>query len=401
MSLALLAVSFATADRNQTVFGPPLGADYAGFYSAATLLNTNLSSRLYDFALQDAIYHTVLPDDPNHLPYLHPPFVAVALRPLARLPYAWSFGAWLLISGGLYLAGLVLTFRILHSRPRTDQPLLLLLAFSFEPFIMECWIGGQLSAFGFFCLALTYFCLETDRPTAGGMALGFCLYKPTLLVLLLPMLALTRCWRALAGFTLVGGGLAGVSLAAVGWRACRDYAWLLVGFARAASGSEGRGLPVSKFVDLNAFCRLFFGDPLPVWLLLLIVAVPLGCLAIGWWQIGRVDGVCRRVIWASTLTWTLVANLYVGSYDSISIVLALLLTADIACRAGEGGEPFRGPIFPLFLLLLYIVPWISQHLAQFAGLQLYTLVLLAFAVYQLTLIRKLAATPALALQALP
>ena len=80
MSLALLAVSFATADRGRTVFGPPLGADYAGFYVAGMLLNRAPPERLYDFALQDEMYHAVLPEEKGHLPFLHPPFVALASR---------------------------------------------------------------------------------------------------------------------------------------------------------------------------------------------------------------------------------------------------------------------------------------------------------------------------------
>jgi hypothetical protein len=392
MSLALLAVSFATAERGQTVFGPPLGADYAGFYAAAMLLNTTPPDRLYDFTLQDAIYHEVLPDDPGHLPYLHPPFVALTLRPLARLPYAWSFGAWLVVSAGLYLAGLILTLKRLRFAP-ADRPLILLLALSFEPFIMECWMGGQLSAVGFFCVALAYYWLETGRPTAAGAALGLCLYKPTLLVLLLPMLVLARRWRPLAGFALAGLGLAGVSVAAVGWRACLDYAGLLLGFARTTGGSGGAVLPASKYVDLNSFFRMLCGGPSPFTraLMLLTLAVPLGCLAVGWWRVGRGGGPCRRVLWAATLTWTLVANLYVGAYDSILVVLAALLTADALYQPGEGAAPFRSPTLPAFLLLLYLVPWVSQHLARATGLQLSTLILLAFGAYQLTVARAIGA----------
>ena len=150
------------------MFGPPLGADFAGFYSAATLLETAPPERLYDFSLQDAIYHTLLPDDPAHLPYLHPPFVALAFRPLARLPYARAFGIWLLLSGGLYLAGVALTLAVVRSLSRADVVLVLVTALSFEPFIMECWMGGQLSAFGFCCVALALYCLENGRPVAGG-----------------------------------------------------------------------------------------------------------------------------------------------------------------------------------------------------------------------------------------
>jgi hypothetical protein len=334
------------------------------------------------------MYHAVLPDDEGHLPYLHPPFVALAFRPLARLPYAWSFAVWLLISAGLYLGGLVLTLGTLRSLPRTDGPLIVLLALSFEPFVMECWMGGQLSAFGFFCLALAWYWLDRGRPTAAGAALGFCLYKPTLLVLLLPMLVVARWWRVLAGFTLTGVGLAAISVVAVGWQACLQYAQLLLGFAGTTSGSEGAVLPVSKFVDLNSFFRLLFGgtSALTGVLMLLILAVPLGSLAVTWWRVGRADGTRRRLLWAATLTWTLVANLYVGAYDSVLVVQAALLTADVVYQpGGKGAPPFRSPVFPVFLLLLYVGPWVSQHLARAAGLQLYSLILLAFAAYLLIL----------------
>jgi hypothetical protein len=392
MNLAILTVSFATADNGQTVFGPPLGADYAGFYSAATLLNTAPPDLLYDLALQDTIYHAVLPDDEGHLPYLHPPFLALAFRPLARLPYPWSFAVWLPISLGLYLGGVALVLRTVHSLPVSDRGLVVLLALSFEPFVMECWMGGQLSAVGFFCLALAYWCLETGRPTAAGVVLGFCLYKPTLLVLILPGLVLARWWRPLVGFTLTGVALAGVSVAVVGWQPCLDYVCLLRGFARATGGSEGTVLPTFKYVDLNSFLRLLFGGSSPITgtLFLLILAVPLGCLAVAWWRIDSAGVASRRLLWASTLTWTLVANLYVGGYDSVLVVQAALLTADVLYQPRKGGQPFRSPALPVFLLLLYVAPWVSQHLARLAGLQVYTLILLSFAAYQLTLARAAA-----------
>jgi hypothetical protein len=390
MAFALLVVSFATADQGQTVFGPPLGADYAGFYVAGTLLNTAPPERLYDFARQDAIYHAVLPRDQGHLPYLYPPFVALAFRPLAQLPYTWSFAAWLVLSGGLYIGGLLLALRALPSLPRSDRPLIVLIALSFEPFVMECWLGGQLSALGFFCMALAWYCQETGRPVAAGAALGCCLYKPTLLVLFLPLLMVGRCWRQLAGFAMTAVVLAGISLAAVGWATCVDYARLLVGFAGTTSGSEGVVLPAAKYIDLNSFLRLLLGSPslLSRTLMLVVVMVPLGALAAAWWRLGN-DGGSRRVVWAATLTWTLVANLYVGVYDSILIVLSALLTADALAQPRRDKTRSGSQVFHLFLLLLYIAPWLSQHLARGIGLQVYTVILLAFGVYQLALIRAL------------
>jgi hypothetical protein len=392
MCLALLTVSFATEDCGRTAFGPPLGADYAGFYSAATLLNTGPSGQLYDFALQDSVYHCLFPEDHAHLPFLHPPFVAQAMRPLARLPYAWSFGVWLFVSCALYLAGLGLILGALRCLPRTDKSFILLLALSFEPFVMECWAGGQLSAFGFFSLALFFYLFDSGREVGAGMALGLCFYKPTLLVLVLPMLILARRWRVVAGFALSGIGLAGLSIASVGWPACYDYLGLLTNFARAKGGGEAVALPLSKYVDISSFTQLLFQGPsaIATALVALSLLVPLGFLAATWWRVDTADDssrLGRRVLWASTLTWTLVANVYLGIYDSILVVQAALLTADAIYRPGFGVDRFRGPVFPALLTLLYISPWFSQHLARAVGFQPYVLVLLAFAAYQLAVAR--------------
>src|SRR5438270_12618415 len=79
LCLALLIVSFVTFNGSRTVFGQPLGADFAGFYSAGKLLNENPGERLYDFALQDELYHSILPGlgEEEKLPYVHPPFFAL------------------------------------------------------------------------------------------------------------------------------------------------------------------------------------------------------------------------------------------------------------------------------------------------------------------------------------
>ena len=177
------------------------------------------------------------------------------------------------------------------------------------------------------------------------------------------------------------------------WAGTRDYARILLGFTRATGGGDGAALAASKYVDLNAFLRLVFGGPAPVarFLILFALAAPLAYLAAAWWRLGGGGGVGRRVLWAATLTWTLVANLYVGVYDSILVVPAALLTADALYRPGDGVPRFRGGALPALLLLVYATPWFSQHLARVAGLQVYTLALLAFAAYQLVVAREIIA----------
>lgn len=392
VSLLLLAVSFATADRGRTLLDTDLGADYAGFHAAASILSQGTPDQLYDFELHNRRYHECLPHLPEEarLPYVHPPFVALALRPLAALPYAWSFALWLLVSAGLYAVGLALLVRYLDALPRADRTTAVLLALSFEPFIMEAWLGGQLSAVAFFCVAVALRCEARGRPLAAGAAFGLCLYKPTLLVLLLPMLLLGRRWRTLAGVALTALVLAVVSVLGVGLRACVDYVEVLLNFTRTMAES-GSVLRLWKYVDLNSFFRLLLGEtPARYALLLLAAGPPLVLLSVSWWRLDDGGAGRRRLIWAATLTWTLVANLYVGVYDTVLVVPAVFLAAGALTPLGRDERSLPAGLRVL-LVLLYVVPWFTQPLARLTGVQTYTVILSALGVYLLTQARTASA----------
>ncbi len=115
LSLVLLVLSFVSAQEGgRTLFGPTLGADYSGFYTAGYILDHASPALLYDRDYQDRIHHELHPHlgQQETLPFVHPPFVAWAFRPLSRLPYPWSFAVWLLLSLGLYLTGVWLALRV-------------------------------------------------------------------------------------------------------------------------------------------------------------------------------------------------------------------------------------------------------------------------------------------------
>jgi hypothetical protein len=397
MSLSLLAVSFVTADGGRTVFGPNLGADYTQFYAAGTILNRGRPDQLYNFELQNRLFHETLPGVENEteqtLPYVYPPFVAFVMRPLALVPYTWSFAAWLVISAGLYVAGLALILKQAECLSRADRLTAFLLALSFEPFVMECWLGGQLSAVSFFALALAFGCWQTGRPVAAGCALALCLYKPTFLVLLLPMLAVGRCWRVLAGFLAAALALAGISLLAVGPQTCIESVNVLVSFAQLTTERGGAVFQLPKYADLSAFFGLLLGHHplLNRALLLAVAAAPLLLLAAAWRRVGRGGADYRRLLWGSTLVWTLVVNVYVGLYDTVLAAAAALLAAAACATHDRDGRPSLPPGFQALLVLLYVVPWVTQPLARAIGFQPYTLVLLALGVYLLARTRRLAA----------
>lgn len=414
LTLILAAVQFATAEQGRTVFGVPLGADFSGFFVAAQILNRGEPAHLYDRTLHHRLYHELLPheDERTEIPYVHPPFVAGLLRPMAWLPYSAAFAIWLMISATIFLASIELLRKVLNCPEMNQRLLILLMAFSFEPFAMECWLGGQLSAIASLMFALSFAAMQRSRPILAGVALGICFYKPTLLLLILPMLLLGKRWKILLGMTIAGLILAMLSLVFVGWDVSLDYLHELQSFRKNTSNGDLE-IRTWKYVDVNNGLRMMLGAgsrwQLP--LFVLVSFVPCLLLARLWWQSGRFDEESQRLLWAATITWTPVLNLYFGIYDSILVIQSVLITAAVILRSTKDLTPLmdstvdeldhevvkqvprdygavapsKRPVaaFRYIVVLIYVAPWFSQHLAAMSGIPVYTLLLMALGVYQL------------------
>ncbi len=372
----LLCVSFATSDRGQTSFGQPLGNDFAGFFVAAQILDHGQAAQLYDRALHDQLYHELLPKlDPNDsIPYVHPPFVAGVLRPLTWLPYEAAVALWLLASLSLFMAGVWLLTRSSSDVLREQAGLVMLLALSFEPFLMECWLGGQLSAVGFFSYALAWYFLNRNRPISAGMALGLSFYKPTLLLLTLPLLVIGRRWRILMGMTITGVLLAGLSFALVGWDVSVGYLDVLLSFRKSTSGG-GLQILTWKYVDLNNALRMLWSGPSSARMAMFAVlaCLPFGWLAVSWSRWERLTLPQRQWLWAATLAWLPILNLYVGIYDSIFVVQSVLLAADVLLRERRSTTSLTDSGLAYWTLAIALTSWFSQPLARISGVQVYTL----------------------------
>jgi hypothetical protein len=75
-----------------------------------------------------------------------------------------------------------------------------------------------------------------------------------------------------------------------------------------------------------------------------------------------------------------------GIYDSTILVLAgLLLVADFyRSRPRTSSMPFA---YRCFLGIVYLSPWFTQNIAMMIGVQIYTLAVAAFGIYQLRRMR--------------
>jgi hypothetical protein len=364
--VVLCGVAVLLGFRGHTFLGRPLGGDFVEFYTIGKILNNYAPARIYDLRLAVGLQHAALPSMPDTqmLVFGQAPFIASLFRPFALLAYKWAYVAWLGFSAVLYTAGLVLLFRTLHLNAE-DRKTGFLLALSSTPFLFETWIGGQMSVVVFFIWVLFFWCLETNRRFLAGFVLALCLFKPTLVALPVLMLLVGRRGRVLGGFAAGGMAMAALSVATVGADGCRAWFQALALNGQAVSKS-GEASHEAKYVDLLAFFHLLLGNQgtLAAVASILVAVGAVSWLAVAWW---RSDGSgSDRPLWAATLCFTLVVNPYAPIYDAVLVVVAVALVA-------SSGEALAG-----WILLLYLLPWVTQSFAEFLHLQLMTVAMAGF-----------------------
>lgn len=380
----MLIFSFSSVRNRKTVFGPARG-DFGSFYIAGKILNSPQAEKLYDLSLQDRLYHELIPESPDDqsLPFPYAPFLAVLMRPLALVSYEVAFGAWLAINLSCYIFGFIWLWR---SNPDlTDHSIRtpLLVAISFMPFLLVGWIGGQSVGLIMFILGLSIFLHSKGRHWGGGMILSLCLFKPTLLVLVVPMLLASGKLKMFTGFLMGGVALLGVSWAAVGMEGLRGYLNLLHTYA-AMKVSTPDAFRVGIYVDLTSFARLL---SLPE--SVITIGVGITTLAIffllcrAWWGAWRRDLRYVRTTWACSLIWTPLLAPQFGLYDSVFAVAAFVLIAGVHPLAAPTRDTDSESGFTMWATLTYCSGFLTVITAFGLGIQLLTVVLFGAGLWML------------------
>ena len=363
--------------------------EFMAFYTVGRMLNES-SYRLYDSTEFLEQYDRLFPREAGGAPlYAHAPFEALMFRPFAYLPFKAALVAWQVTSIVLVSVGFVLIWRSGAALPRSSLPLALVLALSFQPISVALIFNGQVSALVFFWMALAVWLDRRGYESAAGAALALCLAKPTLLILLLPMLAIGRRWRAIAGFLAGAATLAGISWLLIGTQGNVEYVLTLLRFGRVTTASDEVFSPPSLYVDLNSFTRMLTGWPGTV--SLVVVAATGALLAplfVGLWRRGPQRGqTARALTWATTITWTTLLNIYVPRYDTAIIVLGALLMVD--SLLAEDADGLRG-LPQILFAVLYVAAWVEPVPVGSGVLQPYTVVVAALGAHQLWLARSAA-----------
>jgi hypothetical protein len=202
------------------------------------------------------------------------------------------------------------------------------------------------------------------------------------------MLLLTRRFREFLGLSAGVATLVLVSTALSGVEIWRAYAHFLTLFGEASGLTGGQSVLYRwQFVDLNSLTyaipwgRSFAGFAV----LFCVAGASALCLALLLWKSATGCRAVQDLAWAATLTWTVLLNLYTPTYDSVLVIVSVILTLE-ALRVLQWTEDTRWVV--LLTLLMLIVARISEPIAKTHGIQLLTLVLVILGLVQLFHLRR-------------
>jgi hypothetical protein len=261
------------------------------------------------------------------------------------------------------------------------------LALSFCPFLLRTLASGQISTLAVFAVGVAVMLDRDSMPFSSGLALSICAYKPTLLLLLIPMLLITRRFRVFYGFLAGSALLVAAATAFGGIQIWAAYVRFLRVFGRFVGFKGQSTYDLSLYVDIKSFiqavCHGWSRFELVVFI---AIAVAMAAwLAVLLWKSATAGRPAQSLAWAVTLTWTLLLNVYVPIYDSVLIVIAAVLTLgalrDLEWKAAMGWMTFLA-------VLISVGSWELELIAQSIGIQFAPVLLAIFGIAQLYILRR-------------
>ncbi len=376
-------VSLYYGFKGETFMGRPMGSDFVQFYAAGRVLNQHQPARLYDIPDFSRLQHEIVPEmSPTQmLIFAYPQALVQLFRPFALLPYKWAYCAWLVFSLALYATGLWLLFR--NRACDSYRQTAFLLSLSAPMYTLETWIGGQLSVLTFFAMVLFVCCFENRWLVLAGLALGLASFKPSLIAIPAAMMLVSGSWRMLAGLCTSGALMVATSIATAGVDGFGLWLGRMKVFSAIATSNESI-LRRTKYVDLNSFFTILLGgNSVARGIATVCTLAAFSILAWTWWKNRHRSQEVQRYLWAATITWTLMINIYVPVYDTILLVPAIaLVSRSLAIRSEQ-----KRATLQVWLIVLWLAPWFTQSWADYLRFQVLTVILAVFGYWTLTLLR--------------
>lgn len=326
--------------------------DFSITYVGTKIICCGNPSKLYDLreqaALRDALYKHADP-----LVFEHPPFEALLLAPLGRLPFRTAYRVWGVINAGVWL---LLMFMV---RPHSPWPQDTLgyagLWFLFMP-LGAALFHGQASLILLLVYAITFITLKRQQDFRAGAVLGLGLFKFQFILPFALIFFFRRKWRFLAGFVSTAVLLGVLSLAAIGWEGVLSYIHLLLEVAAHPSNSSyGAAMGMAT---LQGFAYAVLGHWLGSRTISFIVAgfSVLMILIMAWcWQKSDRENIQESfdLLFAASIGVSLMAGFHMFTSDLSPLMLALLL---VASHFPPSGRRVMRSILATLLVLFWSPP---------------------------------------------
>ena len=290
------------------------------------------------------------PIDPSRgdwvLPFFYPPFFAVALVPLAWLPFSTAFVVMTLINLALLASAITLLVRKLELSRRQCRWLLLATFCNYG--VHYAFLEAQTSFIALFCLAVFVTALNDSAANKAGVWSSLLSFKPQLALVPLFIMLVRRKWRALGVAAIIMGLFALISFAAIGREGISHYLLLS---RRAMAGDEHLHIQPEGMHNLRALTYFFFSAPWRdyVWWLTTLSAMALIVLH----SVPREPpGIISITGWISILVVMILVAPHLHSHD---LTLLIVPSAFFLKRLGDTVPPF----ISLMLVALGILPLIN------------------------------------------
>jgi Glycosyltransferase family 87 len=363
-----------------------LHSDFVYFYGDGEIAREYPAARIYDYALQLQTFNAIYPAHGGvYGPSPYPPYVPLFFEPYAHLSFQTAYVVWMCVSLALYLIGIGAAALAVFPGERLKISIVLCLALAFDPFLFGTLVNGQLASIAVCAVGLAVYQERHGNLFWSGLALALLTYKPTLLLLVLPMLLLTRRFRTLLGFITGTAVLVLLSMAFAGMQIWPAYLHMLHDFGRIAGLGGASRMTLWNHVDLKSCFAAIPGGKSPVAsaILMCISGVSAIALLVLLWKSVAGGRPAHWLAWSAALTWTLLVNVYIPIYDSVLVVIAMVLMIG-ALRDLAWHDVMEWTTF--FAILMLAVSWKTETIAKAHGIQLFTVMLVILGLAQLLLL---------------
>ncbi len=301
--------------------------DFASFYAAGRVVQQGRGPQLYRYETQRE-FQKEFPSRSVPLLFYHPPFELALFLPLAGLPFAWAYGAWLLMSA-LLVAGLgFLRHPEDERRPPPDwhsSVPRMAAAFGFFPVFLAL-LQGQDSVLLLWLFCLAFLALRRGMDFEAGCFLGLALFKFQLVLPFLVVMALKKRWRLLLAVSMVAALLLGLSALIVGWQGMVEY----VDFVRQTDRLQAYGtIQAAGMPNLRGLVASAAGSALsPNASVAVIAALSLLLLVAAarcWPQYGGKSGEQFDLAFAAAVAASVLASYHLNKHDATLLLLPIAL----------------------------------------------------------------------------